>query len=452
MSRSPRVPGYRQHSSGQARVTLDGKDFLLGPYGSEESKEAYRRTIAEWAERKGQFAPKADAPPLSVNELLLAYYKHATVYYGWDNDPDRGDAACLRDALRVVKDLYGSTPAKDFGPLALKACRRQMIEKSWSRTYINAQTDRVRRVFRWGVEEELVPSSVYEGLRAVAGLRRGKSGEVRETKKVKPVDTAHVEAAWPHMAPPVAGMVRLQQLTGCRPAEACLVRLADIDRGNPGCWVYRPACHKTEHHGHARLIFIGPRAQQIILDFVRIRCPLCGVEGRPPRIGCRDGALCGPCADRMDDAGVCGPWPRVEVQPADGYLFSPMEAEAERSEKRRQARKSPMTPSQAARKAKAGRRREPGELYDTYSYRRAIAYACRKADRAAHEKDASIPADVVLVPEWSPNRLRHNRATELRPYGLDMAKTVLGHARVESTQVYAEKDIAAAMELVARIG
>src|SRR5262249_47858368 len=121
-ARPPRVPSYRQHSSGQARVTLNGQDYLLGPYGSEESKEAYRRTIAEWAERKGRFAPPADAPaPATVNELLLAYYKHAAAYYGFENAPNRGDAYCLRDALRVVKELYGSTPAKDFGPLALKA-------------------------------------------------------------------------------------------------------------------------------------------------------------------------------------------------------------------------------------------------------------------------------------------------------------------------------------------
>ena len=53
---------------------------------------------------------------------------------------------------------------------------------------------------------------------------------------------------------------------------------------------------------------------------------------------------------------------------------------------------------------------------------------------------------------WSPNRLRHSRATELRPYGLDVAKTVLGHSKVETTEVYAEKDLAAAMELMGRIG
>jgi hypothetical protein len=153
----------------------------------------------------------------------------------------------------------------------------------------------------------------------------------------------------------------------------------------------------------------------------------------------------------MEDEGLCGPWPRIEAQPADTCLFSPVEAEAVRSEQRRLARKSPMTPSQVARQSKA-RRRAPGESYDTHSYRRAIFYACQKADRIAHEKDRSIPAEQVIVPKWSPNRLRHNRATELRPYGLDLAKTVLGHSKVETTQVYAEKDLAAAMDLVAKIG
>ncbi len=44
-----RVPSYRRHSSGQARVTINGKDHLLGPYGSPQSKEAYGRLIAEYS-------------------------------------------------------------------------------------------------------------------------------------------------------------------------------------------------------------------------------------------------------------------------------------------------------------------------------------------------------------------------------------------------------------------
>jgi site-specific recombinase XerD len=58
----------------------------------------------------------------------------------------------------------------------------------------------------------------------------------------------------------------------------------------------------------------------------------------------------------------------------------------------------------------------------------------------------------VVVPAWSPNRLRHNRATELRRHGLDVAKTVLGHSKVETTQIYAEKDPDSAKKLMAKIG
>jgi hypothetical protein len=43
------VPKYRKHNqSGQAIVTLSGRDFLLGPYGTEASKLEYARLIMEW--------------------------------------------------------------------------------------------------------------------------------------------------------------------------------------------------------------------------------------------------------------------------------------------------------------------------------------------------------------------------------------------------------------------
>jgi hypothetical protein len=38
-----RVPSYRRHSSGNARVTINGKDHLLGKYGSKVSREKYNR-------------------------------------------------------------------------------------------------------------------------------------------------------------------------------------------------------------------------------------------------------------------------------------------------------------------------------------------------------------------------------------------------------------------------
>ncbi len=438
MARSPHIPKYRRHSSGQARVTLDGKDHLLGPYNSAESKEAYRRLVAEWASGQGQFAVQDEPEPMSVNELILDYWKFAKAYYGFDGK--RGDEACLRDALKLVRSLYGRTPAGEFGPRALKACRQEMIARGWSRSYINAQTDRIRRMFRWGASEEKVAAAVYQALCTVEGLRAGKTG-ARETRKVKPAPADRVEATLPCMPPVVRAMARFQLLTGCRPDEVCRLRPLDVDTHNPSCWVYRPGSdqgphgqHKTAHHQQDRLVFIGPRAQEVLR-------------------------------------------PYLDAEP-HSFCFSPARGEAARSAERRSRRQTPLYPSHARRlaaKRKQAPRRAPGDRYDTAAYRRAIERACEKAfplpENLAPRRDAdgkqegraawwarlsAEERDKVRAwrreHRWRPNQLRHTRATELRRYGLDVAKTILGHAKVETTQIYAEKDLAAAVDLVSRIG
>jgi hypothetical protein len=57
------VPAYRLHrSSGQAVITLNGKDHLLGKHGSAASKAEYRRLTAEWIATRGM-------PPSSVGDV-----------------------------------------------------------------------------------------------------------------------------------------------------------------------------------------------------------------------------------------------------------------------------------------------------------------------------------------------------------------------------------------------
>jgi hypothetical protein len=42
------IPKYRKHKqSGQAVETLNGRNFLLGPYGTQASKAEYDRVTAE---------------------------------------------------------------------------------------------------------------------------------------------------------------------------------------------------------------------------------------------------------------------------------------------------------------------------------------------------------------------------------------------------------------------
>jgi len=76
------TPKYRHHRpSGKAVVVLQGKMHYLGPCGSQESRAAYDRLIAEWL-AKGR-APNSQPKPtqITVAELILAYWGFATRHY-----------------------------------------------------------------------------------------------------------------------------------------------------------------------------------------------------------------------------------------------------------------------------------------------------------------------------------------------------------------------------------
>ena len=385
-----KAPSYRLHkATGQARVTLGGTTYNLGVHGSEESKSEYRRLLAEWKAQGGQlFKPGPDG--LSVNEVLLAYVKAHATYYR-KNGRSTGELELVKYALRIVKNLYGHKPASEFGPLALKACRNEMIEIDWSRKTINNHVGRIKRVFRWATENELVPPSIYQALSAVAGLKRGRSA-AKESEPIRPVPEADIEAVIEVLPAPVAAMVRLQVLTGMRPGEVVAMRGREIHRGS-AVWRYVPDEHKTEHHGHERVVFVGPKAQAVLRPFLK--------------------------AD------------------PDAYLFSPSEAEEARRAARRLQRKSPMTPSQAKRQRKRRPKRSAGEQYTVRSYRRCIARACAKAD----------------VPHWHPHRLRHNAATEIRKQvSAEAARVCLGHSRLATTEIYAERDLDLASRVMAKWG
>jgi integrase len=93
------------------------------------------------------------------------------------------------------------------------------------------------------------------------------------------VEVSLVEATLPYLLPPVQAMVRLQLHTGMRPGEACALRACDLDTAGT-VWVYRPARHKTAWRGKARVVAVGPRAQEVLRPFLPACCPCCGVEGR----------------------------------------------------------------------------------------------------------------------------------------------------------------------------
>jgi hypothetical protein len=192
-----RIPGYRRHRpTGQAVVTLNGKDFYLGRWNTMASRERYDRLIAEWTANRRQLAGTlVDGPKLIIAQFVAQYDRFARSYYVRAGKPS-SEYQCMRLALRIMRRLYSRTPVVEFGPLALKAVREKMIDAGWARTFINHQINRIRRAFKWGVENELFPPSVLHGLQAVAPLRFGRT-RARESDAVKPVPNAHTEAGQP---------------------------------------------------------------------------------------------------------------------------------------------------------------------------------------------------------------------------------------------------------------
>jgi integrase len=206
-------------------------------------------------------------------------------------------------------------------------------------------------------------------------------------------------------------MVRLQLLSGCRAGEVMTIRGCDLTPGEP-LWEYRPVSHKGSWRGKSRVIPLGPKAVEIIKGFL--------------------------------------------TTDTQAFLFDPREVAnphlIDRTNKR----------------------------YHRRSYDQAIARACGRA--FPHPTLVELQAAVKATPlggrrkawaelrrwerehrdelrkwrdshRWSPLQLRHAVATAIRAqYGLESAQVVLGHAKADVTQIYAERDLAKARAIVAEIG
>jgi integrase len=415
-----KIPSYRLHKpTGQAVVTISGRDFYLGKLDSPESREKYHRLIAEWMTTERTRVEGSDANPLpnpTVAEIILAFWRHAQQHYRAPDGTPSEELGNIKAALRPLRALYEAIPAKDFGPLALRAVRDRMVAEGLMRTTVNNRVNRIRRAFKWAASVELIPVAVVQALATVAGLQAGRT-TAREPDPVGPVPIEVVEKTLPFLSRPVAGMVRLQLLTGMRPGEACLMRGRDLIRDET-TWTYTPSAHKTAHRGKRRLIPLGPKAVALIEEFLT--------------------------AD------------------PDAYLFRPADAVAEHHARRSEARRSKPTPSEVA-KRKASPGAKHAARYRRHTYRNALNRACDKA--FPHPVLSKVPARRLTEDQkveltawreahrWHPNQLRHSAATIIRAeFGLEAAQVVLGHSRADVTQVYAERDLEKAREVMREVG
>lgn len=131
---------------------------------------------------------------------------------------------------------------------------------------------------------------------------------------------------------------------------------------------------------------------------------------------------------------LLGPNAQEAVRPfltrdINAYLFSPRETIRQRYESCRNHRHQPVQSPKTSRRI--------GVRYSAKAYGYRIRRACQRHG----------------IPHWSPNQLRHNAATRLRKqYGLEVAQAVLGHSKLETTQIYAAVNQDKAITAIEKVG
>jgi integrase len=196
-----------------------------------------------------------------------------------------------------------------------------------------------------------------------------------------------------------------------------IMRPGDLVEAEP-IWEYRPGYHKGTWRHRDRVIPLGPRAQAIVRAFLK-------------------------------------PDPKA-------FMFDPRDAVAAHHGARAEGQRSTPTPSELAKRAA-----RPGEArcprYDRRTYRQAIVRACDKSfphptlsSRGPKSLTAGQAEELAAwrrAHRWTPLQLRHTAATEIRArFGLEAAQVVLGHMRADTTEIYAERDLAKARGVMAEIG
>lgn len=276
MKNVPKLPSYRFHrGSGQAVVTIHGKDIYLGVHDSPESQQRYKQVLAEYLATGSAASPFLVSAGLSVRDGMDKFAAGRIVSM---SEKDAYHFSTVSDA---VISLYGDTHLADFGPVRFKAVRESFVARGWARGHVNRQSARVREILQWLTGNELYPADKLTAIEAVPGLRNGQT-TAPESKKIQPIDLATVEATVLHLPRPVRGVVTFQRWTGCRPGEAVKVRRGDIStvgaavmpdgtaKRLPGVWVYAPSQHKNTWRGESHYILIGPRGQVALAEFMDV--------------------------------------------------------------------------------------------------------------------------------------------------------------------------------------
>lgn len=428
--RIPKLCRHKKHKIGY--ITVKGKVLYFEGTWPDGERKAPAKILLQYEALLGKLfsgqAPSVGASQeITVVELVVAFLKYAKAEYS------RKEFNNFKAAAAPLVRLFGTFAAESVGSRRVRELQADLLaapivttrrvrvwtevngkrvyekeigpdgklvyvtrevtsSKPRKRTGANIVLKRLRVIWSWAIEEELIPASCLVSWKVVKS-KRARPGIEEEEDEILPVSDEDLRATLEHLPRVVAAMVRLARRTAMRPGELCAMTMGQINRTDPACWWYHPGQHKTKWRGRGRGIPLGKPEQEILLPYFRAD------PGKP--------------------------------------LFSPQERMEELWAERAASRKTKRTPSELAKARNPQSKRRPGQAYTVTGLIKCIKVACEKAG----------------VPHWSTNQLRKAAADEiLNTMSIDHAMALLGHTHPEITKrIYAVRDRAKARQAIGQV-
>lgn len=244
------MPAYRLHkSTGQAVVTIKGKDYYLGKHNSTKSKAKYADLVG------------GDGVKQSLQDLTNHYIEHSKEYYRNSTEVDR-----IRRAFELFHEAVGGLEVGQLSKVHFRQFLKRCVASDLCRRYTNQLFACLLRGFKWLSSNDFLAADTYHDLRLVEPLKAGRTDAI-DHPLVSPAAMEDIFTVVKSLQPMQAAMVLTQLYTGMRPGEMLAMLPASIDR-NLDPWVYTPKKHKNAYRGHSRKIYLGPKAQAAIAPWI----------------------------------------------------------------------------------------------------------------------------------------------------------------------------------------
>lgn len=345
--------------------------------------------------------------------LIQLYHQHNLDYYL----PPSREAYNISLGTFPLAKHYPDILADEFTPLQLKEFQKFLVESpdyNWCRKLINERIRCIKRMFKWAASETLISIYTYTSLTTLEGLRKGRT-KARDSKVITPADLSMVEAVIDIIAPVIADMIRIQMLTGMRSGELCKMRPCNIDRSEE-IWIYQPKSadptkqydHKKDYAGIKKIVPIGPKAQAILAKYL--------------------------------------------FRNSTDYCFKPEDSYKQHLQKKSKGRKTPLSCGNRPGTNNKGIRKF-NDCFDSQSYLKAVKRACKTLYPAPKGLTRDQRLNWERTHSWHPHQLRHMAGTGIsKQFGIEAARAVLGHKKIDTTEYYVQLDLAKAKEVAKMIG